>query len=47
MMDSKNTDQSLTRVEVNDQLDFLFEYLQKNESHNVQEQYVESYLSIS
>ena len=46
-MDSRNTDQSLTRVEVNDQLDFLLEYLQKNESHNVHEQYVESYLSIS
>ena len=44
MMDSRNTDQSLTRVEVNDQLDFLLEYLQQNE---IQEQDLESYSSIS
>ena len=44
MMDTRNTD---LRVEVNDQLDFLLEYLQHYESHNLQEQDVESYSSIS
>ena len=41
-MDTRNT---VSRVEVNDQLDFLLEYLQQEESHNLQD--VESYSSIS
>jgi hypothetical protein len=47
MKDTRNTEQKMIRVEVNDQLDFLLEYLQKEESHNLQEQDVESYSSIS
>jgi hypothetical protein len=40
MMDTRNTEQNMTRVEVNDKLDFLLEYLQQGESHKFQESYL-------
>ena len=46
-MDTRNTDMNMIRVEVNDQLDFLMEYLQQGESHNLQEWGVDMYPSIS
>ena len=47
MMDTRNTAQNMMSVEVNDQLDFLLEYLQQGESHNFQEQDLKSFSSIS
>jgi hypothetical protein len=46
MMDARNNNINMISVEVNDQLDLLLEYLQQDESHNIQEQDVEKISSI-